>query len=116
MKRQEFSTRVRDEAYQRCGGKCESCGADLAPGRYQFDHIVPAGLGGAATLENCAVLCRNCHSNKTHNVDRPRMAKADRGRKKHLGIKKLRGQPMPGTKASGWKRLMSGEWVRREGK
>lgn len=87
MARNEFKSGVRLAAWERCKGRCEKCTARLYPGKFQYDHIRPDGLGGEATLENCMVLCSACHSIKTHTEDRPIMQKADNIRKKHLGIK-----------------------------
>jgi len=83
--RREFPAKVTDAAYVRCGGHCESCSAPLRPGKIEYDHILSDGLGGLPTLDNCQVLCTACHSLKTHHSDRPKMAKADRSRKKHFG-------------------------------
>ena len=86
--RREFSTKVKQAAWDRCGGRCEQCTAKLFPGKFAYDHILPDGLGGEPTLANCQVLCDACHGGKTHGADRPRMAKADRSRKRFLGITK----------------------------
>lgn len=87
MARREFSEKVKRQAWERCKGFCEGCTAKLFPGRFQFDHTRPDGLGGAPTIENCQVLCSACHLPKTHDEDRPLMQKADNIRKKHLGFK-----------------------------
>jgi 5-methylcytosine-specific restriction endonuclease McrA len=65
-KGKEFSPATKVKAYERCGGKCEGCGAALMPGRFAYDHVVSVGLGGTNRLENCAVLCKPCHDAKTH--------------------------------------------------
>ncbi len=101
MARAEFTATVRQQAWERCKGRCEhpGCGIELRAGGFQFDHIQPDGLGGKPTLENCAVLCSAHHSKKTHEHDRPIMTKADNQRKAHLGLKpKGRGfqKPPPG--------------------
>jgi 5-methylcytosine-specific restriction endonuclease McrA len=57
-------------------------------GTCEYDHIKPDGLGGEPTLENCAVLCGKCHRHKTHEEDRPIMAKADRQKKAAAGVKR----------------------------
>lgn len=89
--RQEFPIRIKLAAYERCliNGKphCEECGK-LILGVCEYDHIKPDGLGGEPMLENCAVLCGTCHRRKTHEEDRPIMAKADRQRKAAAGIKR----------------------------
>lgn len=104
MSRSEFGSKVRNAAWKRCGGKCEGddCGVKLMVGKFDYDHDVPDGLGGKATLENCKVLCRKCHNEKTHKHDNPIMKKADRQRKKHLGIKRAKHpfpKPPPGYNA-----------------
>ena len=114
MSRSEFSPSVRMKAWDRCVGKCEwpGCGAKLYPGRFAFDHIIADGLGGSPTLENCQVLCRPHHDEKTFSEDNPRMTKADNQKKAHLGIK-AKSRPMPGSKASGVRKKMNGKVVRR---
>jgi 5-methylcytosine-specific restriction endonuclease McrA len=98
MTRAEFPKRVKLDAWTRSGGRCEKCGAKLFPGKFAFDHVKADGLGGTATLDNCQVLCTACHSRKTHEEDRPIMAKADRIRAKWLGLgpakKKWPARPM----------------------
>lgn len=108
MSRTEFSSQVRKDAWKRCKGRCEElgCGAKLQVGHYQFDHIIPDGLGGKPTLENCAVLCSAHHSRKTHEQDRPMMQKADNIRAKHFGFAAKSGsfRKPPGFKHSWGKR------------
>jgi 5-methylcytosine-specific restriction enzyme A len=116
--RKEFPRRVKALAFKRCcdaNGQphCEGCGIVLRAGDLHFDHIVPDGLGGEPTLENCKVLCiKICHVKKTHQEDNPRMQKADRVLKKTYGIAKAK-KPFPGGKRSGWKRKMDGTVVKR---
>ena len=88
--RREFSKQVRRDTFARCAGKCEgeNCGAKLFPGGIFYDHRIPDALGGGPTLENCQVLCRPCHDEKTRKEDVPRIAKAKRVSDLHRGIKK----------------------------
>jgi hypothetical protein len=58
------------------------------------------------------VLCGKCHRHKTHNEDRPVMAKADRQKKAAAGIKR-KSKPFPGGRGSRWKKLITGEVVER---
>jgi 5-methylcytosine-specific restriction protein A len=88
MTRREFPARVRVAAYQRAGGHCEDCRAPLQVGRFAYDHIIPDGLGGEPTLENCMVLCRPCHGAKTAGADVPKIAKAKRLERGQAGVKK----------------------------
>lgn len=83
----EFSAKVRDQAAQRAGERCQSCKCDLRGKARHFDHILPAALGGEATLANCAVLCVACHAEKTAKQDVPRIRKADRQRRADNGAK-----------------------------
>lgn len=80
--RNEFPQKVRKAAFVRCCKKdgiprCESCGNVLRPGGLVYEHVIPDGLGGVNTLENCKVHCPVCASVKTHQEDNPRMRKAD---------------------------------------
>lgn len=86
-KRTEFSSKVRDQAYERSKGKCENkaCGLPLQVGRFHYDHILPDALGGKPTIANCQVICESCHVAKTAKEDVPRIRKADRQRKAHIG-------------------------------
>lgn len=86
MTRSEFPADVRRAAWKRCKGLCEKCTAKLFVGKYQYDHRTPDGLGGEPTLENCQVLCTNCHHIKTVEQDRPPMQKADNVASKHFGF------------------------------
>lgn len=107
MTRAEFSAKTRAAAFQRCAGKCESaaCGNTLLrAGKFAYDHIIPAALGGEATLENCQVLCLSCHGAKTGGEDIPRISKAVRQHLKHIGARAKSSRPMAGSRASGWKR------------
>src|SRR6185437_11109281 len=72
-----FSAKVEEQAEARAAGRCEDCGGQLKPGKYQLDHIKPRGLGGDNSLENCQVICTPCHLKKTLD-DMPPMRRADR--------------------------------------
>lgn len=111
MTRREFPQSVKRDAAFRAGGKCECCGLKII-GRPEYDHVLPDGLTGDPTLENCQVLCSKCHTIKTKQ-DKARMAKADSIRRGNEGRKRRKGRPLPGNKDSDWKHTLSGEWIRR---
>ena len=90
MPRTEFTTKVKTNAALRANGHCEICTRKLLTGDFHFDHEIPDGLGGKATLENCRVLCRSCHKNKTTQKDVPLIAKSKRNYRKSVGIKDKR--------------------------
>lgn len=90
MNRREFPPKVKVAAFERAGSFCEGCTGRLYPGKFDYDHIQPAAFGGEPTLENCKVLCVACHSEKTGTQDIPAIAKSNRVRRRHVGIKKQR--------------------------
>lgn len=112
--REEFKKGVTLAAWQRANGHCEKCTAKLFPGKFHFDHRIPCGIGGEATLENCQVLCVACHDVKTRKEDVPLIAKAKRIRAKHIGAQTKSSRPMPCGRKSRWKKTMSGEVVPRD--
>ncbi|MET8649872.1 TerD family protein [Nocardia aurea] len=52
---------VRTEVYQRDGGQCCQCAATHY---LEFDHIIPLSRGGATSVNNLQILCRQCNLNK----------------------------------------------------
>lgn len=113
--RVEFTRKTRAEAFARCGGKCEGCGARLKAGEGEYDHRIPCAHGGEATLENCQVLCRGCHKAKTAR-NKAETERAKRRADKHSGAWKPSSRPIPGSRNTPFKRKINGETVRREGK
>ena len=111
MPRHEFTQKVKAQAALRANGNCEECGRRLLTGDFHYDHEIPDALGGEATTENCRVLCRSCHANKTTKADVPRIAKAKRNFRKARGIRKP--SRFPGARNSRWKKKISGEVVAR---
>jgi hypothetical protein len=116
MSRREFPQSVRKTAFVRCCKDgiphCEGCGIMIRAGNLIYEHVQPDGLQGEPTLENCKVHCRNCADTKTFTDDNPRMAKADRVLKATYGLKAKK-RPMPGSKASGFRKKMNGAVERR---
>jgi len=98
--RREFSKQIKRDAFARCNGHCEGagCGAKLFVGDHHYDHIVPDGLGGEPTLDNCQVLCKACHGEKTRKRDVPAIAKTKRIQDRQKGIKAPR-------KITSWRRF-----------
>jgi 5-methylcytosine-specific restriction protein A len=109
--REEFSRKTKLEAFTRCGGRCEGCGARLRPGHFDYDHDKPSAFGGDASIANCRVLCSGCHGTKTFTQDIPRIAKSNRIRKREAGIKKR--STFSCSKQSKWKKKVTGEVVLR---
>lgn len=100
LERKEFPQSVRKLAFKRCCREgvphCETCDVVLNKrvGTI-YEHVIPDGLGGEPTLENCKVHCRACADIKTFTEDNPRMQKADRVLKAEYGLqanrKKIQG-------------------------
>jgi hypothetical protein len=124
-KRTEFPQSVRKKAFARCCQQCPVEGVDNIPGVPQcegcgvqisprtgiiYEHVIPDGLGGEPTLENCKVHCSNCADVKTHTQDNPRMRKADAVLKKNFGLQPTKRQPIASrgfAKAQGQRRASS---------
>ena len=104
--------RVRLRVFERADGCCEMCGRKLSPAdMWQADHIIPLALGGAHSEVNLQCLCDWCHAGKTKK-DAAAKSKSAKVRARHLGVKTT-SRPIPGSKASGFKRKMNGEVVKR---
>jgi 5-methylcytosine-specific restriction endonuclease McrA len=114
-RRKEFTKRTKASAFTRANGRCEKCTRKVGDGgeRCEFDHKVSCEDGGDNSLDNCCVLCVHCHSHKTHKVEAPAKAEGRRHTLKRAGVKKKTPNNLPGSKDSGWKRKITGEWVRR---
>ena len=88
-----FSAKIEEDAEKRAAGRCEDCGGQLKPGKYQFDHIKPRGFGGDNSLENCRVRCVRCHLTKTLDEDMPAIRTADRQAKIKKQLPVAAGKP-----------------------
>ena len=56
---------VKNAVWQRDQGKCVQCGATSY---LEFDHIIPFSKGGANTVGNVQLLCRNCNLKKRDRI------------------------------------------------
>ena len=98
--REEFPRNVKEQAWERCGGRCE-CGCLLEiRGTPIYDHFpVAAALCGPGTLANCRVLDPKCNKLITSTKDIPAIAKTHRIRDKRIGLR----QTKQGFR--GWRRM-----------
>jgi 5-methylcytosine-specific restriction protein A len=108
--------RVKLRIYLNAQGRCTECTRRVGVGTpYEIDHKIALINGGKHAEDNLCLLCQECHKQKTA-TDVTEKARTYRKRKSHYGIRKAKGRPIPGSKASGWKRTFSGEWIKRDEK
>lgn len=112
--RREFPTKIKLAAWALAKCKCERCSVQIRPGNGpHYDHRVPDAVNGEPTLANCQVLCKTCHGIKTAKVDVPAIAKTKRVLTGVARAERPKSRPMPGSRASAWKRRMDGTVVKR---
>lgn len=104
-------SRVIVRLFMRQCGKCAVTGARLVKGRYQADHIKPLKAGGRHAESNLQLITSGAHKAKT-KAEAGERAKVNRVSQKAFGLKKT-ARPIPGSKASGWKKSISGKVTRR---
>lgn len=101
MSRQEFTKKTKAARFLHCKGICESCGLKIlcTP---EYDHDMPAALGGDNSFENCRCLCSKCHSAKSFSRDPMRLDsnrsidRAERLAEKSAGLRKKSGRGFRG--------------------
>lgn len=104
--------RVRLRVFDRFEGRCAVCKLKVRL-RVEYDHVVALVNGGRHAESNLQLLCGPCHKAKT-KADVGEKKINNRVRSKHLGIKKRKGRPMPGSRDSGIKMLIGGGWKWRQ--
>src|SRR5262245_27233848 len=105
--------RVRLRVFEREGGKCHKCTRKIAAGeKWTCEHVKAVINGGANREANLACTCANCLPGK-NAADVAEKAAVAKTRKAHLGIRRA-SRPIPGSRASGWKRHMDGTVTRRD--
>ena len=65
-KRRSIPKQVKQEVWQRDGGKCIQCGSNE---KLEYDHIIPVAKGGANTTRNIQLLCENCNRTKSAKIE-----------------------------------------------
>lgn len=82
---EKVPNRVRLRVWDRCGGICSGPCKRKIRGNWELDHIVALINGGEHRESNMAVMCVECHQEKT-NVDVGIKSKIYRIKAKRLGI------------------------------
>ena len=104
--------RVRVRVFDRCDGRCDTCGRKIAAGeKWTLEHRKALINGGQNREANMGVTCAWCLPGKNAE-DVAEKARIGRKRSKHLGVRKS-SRPIPGSKASGWHKHMDGTVSRR---
>ena len=65
MDRMRAVVHIRRRVYARAKGRCEKCNETLTPMTAHMDEKVSRGEGGNISLDNCWLLCSNCHTGPT---------------------------------------------------
>lgn len=113
MPRSSISTKRRLAIFMAGNGHCDICGGKILPGdRWEVSHRIPLALGGADDDSNMFPAHYGCHRASTAQADVPAIARAKRREARHIGAKTTK-RPMPGSRASGWKKHMDGRVTRR---
>ena len=105
--------RVKVRVFDRNGGICQcGCTRKIRSGdKWETDHIVAIINGGENRESNLQTLLDVCHDIKS-KADVATKSETYDMRARHLGLKRSR-NPMPGSRASPWKRKMDGTVVPR---
>lgn len=92
---------------------CHICAKRIDPARdeWRADHIRRWSEGGTDTAGNLWPICIPCDEWKAPK-DTREVAKGKRAEEKHYGVKRP-ARPMPGSRASGWRKRMDGSVERR---
>lgn len=113
MKRKPRPAKERARLFELHGGLCHICGGKINVGEaWELEHVIPFEFAQDDTDENVKPAHVACHKVKTAD-DVKDIAKARRRREKHFGFRPPSKSPMPGSKASKWRRKMNGEVVPR---
>lgn len=105
--------RVRLRVFEAHGGICHLSGRRIQAGEpWDCDHVVALINGGQHRESNLAPALRDKHREKTA-LDVREKSIVRLKRMKSLGIAPKKSRPMPGSKASGFRKRMNGEVERR---
>jgi 5-methylcytosine-specific restriction protein A len=106
--------RVKLRVFYRHKGICHVSGRKIAPGeKWDIEHVIALCNGGRHAESNLAPALREKHPEKT-KADMAEKKINNRVRMKHLGIRKRKSRPMPGSRDSGIKKRMDGTVERRK--
>ncbi|KEP68802.1 HNH endonuclease [Thioclava dalianensis] len=113
-KRKRLTKWQRADVLQANGYLCYLCEERINSARedWEVEHVIPFALGGADDPSNMRPVHCHCHKEKT-KTDVTRIAKAKRVKKKHDGTFRPTRNPVPGSKATGLKKMLDGSVIDR---
>jgi 5-methylcytosine-specific restriction endonuclease McrA len=104
--------RVRLRVFLKAGGVCCECGIKIVGRRWVCDHRKAIVNGGENRERNLGPIHEACDKTKTA-ADVAEKKINNRVQMKHLGIRKRKSRPMPGSRDSAFKHKIGGGWERR---
>jgi hypothetical protein len=110
--RKQLSRKQRVAVFMKTDGRCYQCSQKLETKGWDAEHPQALELLGPSDIDALLPICKPCHKIKTAD-DRKAIAKCNRVRDKHIGAMPKKGRPLPGTKASGFRKRMDGTVERR---
>lgn len=78
-----FNDNIKTQAYHRQNKRCAMC-RDKLDGTYEAHHILRKADGGNDSLDNCAMLCGDCHKSGVHGGNFRFSFSIDRSELKYL--------------------------------
>jgi 5-methylcytosine-specific restriction endonuclease McrA len=105
--------KVRLRVFLRFGGICGICTTKIRVKRWTCDHRKAICNGGENRERNLWPIHESCDRKVKTPRDVAERSANDRVLMKHIGIKKRKSRPMPGSRDSGIKMKIGGGWERR---
>ena len=110
--RKPLSAKQKAQMFLDAGGICCICGCKIDGVKQAWDeHINPLWLNGDNSAPNRAPAHEKCARTKSAKETETR-SKIRSTAEKHMGAKTIKGRPLLGTKASGWRHRFKG-WEKR---
>lgn len=102
--------RVRTRVFVAKGGKCHACGRKIngATESWTCEHLIALINGGENRESNLDLTCCNCLAPK-NAADVAIKSRTAKLQKKTILKRKSKWRPMPGTRASGFRKRMNGD-------
>lgn len=114
--RKRLTDQDRTRVFLARDGICSQCSRKLSVGDdWIVEHVLALECGGTNDWANLLITCMWCKPSKDA-ADHKQAGKQRQSATKHFlpkSEKHTKTRPMPGTKRSGWKHKINGDWVRR---